>query len=186
MLFLRNRRYRPHPRPSGARRAWDCPALQISCGQCYLGLALLRMTHVPSPLTVFARRFWPTAADILRSPEEHRLGVANWQERPSASAERNQQSMAQHYANNKVFTSARIKQKVMLSILLAAQRVSFKLSWDDFRQNLPSLMMLSGASRLQQQRGAGCRCVVSAVITRRDLARIRFVPVCQDPPFDAI
>ena len=57
--------------------------------------------------------------------------------------------MAQHYANNKVFTSARIKQKVMLSILLAAQRVSFKLSWDDFRQNLPSVDDVVGSFAIQ-------------------------------------
>ncbi|OLP93135.1 hypothetical protein AK812_SmicGene25005 [Symbiodinium microadriaticum] len=88
------------------------------------------------------RRFLPTAADILRLPEEHRLAIGNWQERPTATADRAQpravHHMAQHYANDKVFTSARIKQEVLVSIFMVARRVSFKLSWDDFRQNLPA------------------------------------------------
>ncbi|CAE7838081.1 unnamed protein product [Symbiodinium necroappetens] len=172
------------------------------------------------------RRFLPTAADILRLPEEHRLAIGNWQERPTATADRTQpravHHMAQHYANDKVFTSARIKQEVLVSIFMVARRVSFKLSWDDFRQNLPatddvtqelrksewhpaaasiqqgefrpgsessdSASSSSGESSssedpdavawFQQSLKGACHLV-------QGMAGIRFVPFCQDLPFDA-
>ena len=173
------------------------------------------------------RRFLPTAADVLRLPEEHRLAIGNWQERPTAGPTRDQpravHSMAQHYANDKVFTAARIKQEVMVAIVLVAQQVSFKLTWDDFRQHAPSPDSItqelrrdlwhpapsasaskgpevaeesprvsssssSGESEsstdrslltwFQQAQKGVCHLV-------QGMAGTRFVPYCQDLPFDA-
>ncbi|CAE7945812.1 Ferredoxin [Symbiodinium sp. KB8] len=89
---------------------------------------------------------------MLQQDEEHRLGVANWQ----------------------VFTSARIKQKVMLSILLAAQRVSFKLSWDDFRQ----ILHLMPFDARHCAKGASVVPAWTAGIVRRILCEAERCHVC--------
>ena len=49
------------------------------------------------------RRSMPTAADILKLPEDQCLAIGNWQDRPAGRGER---TVAQHYANDKVLTES--------------------------------------------------------------------------------
>ena len=121
-------------------KSMDLPRFCKFLRSLLLGMGL-QVSEVGAFTSYSLRRFLPTAADILRLPEEHCLAIGNWQERPATgpagSQPRAVHHMAQHYANDKVLTSARIKQEVVAAIYMVAQRVSFELVWDDLRQNIP-------------------------------------------------
>ena len=87
------------------------------------------------------RRFLPTAADILRLPEEMRLAIGSWQDHPKSRSEVDTRSaartMAQHYSRDKVLT-AQVKLEVIVSIDMVATRASPQLTWHDLRMHAPS------------------------------------------------
>ena len=90
------------------------------------------------------RRFLPTVAHIFTMPEEDRLAIGNWCDKPSAQTEVKRvpavHTMAQRYSHEKVKVSAAIKQKALLQLSIAVSAFgSEEASWDDVRRCGPTV-----------------------------------------------
>ncbi|CAE7557391.1 unnamed protein product [Symbiodinium sp. CCMP2456] len=88
------------------------------------------------------RRFLPTCADSLQMPEESKVAIGDWQEKPQLVAAPKHRaapnSMAVRYAHDRVLAAGFVKLQVVVCVDAVCSKCGMDITWNDRRMNAPS------------------------------------------------